>query len=55
MIDLGSIASLRAHDHELHAFCGTCDRWAVIALGAMVRAGHSDRRATVVSSSCAMG
>jgi hypothetical protein len=29
MIDLGTIAGLHAHDHELHAYCLTCNRWSV--------------------------
>jgi len=44
MIDLGSIAGLHAHDHELHAYCTRCDRWVVLDLAAMVRDGHGERR-----------
>jgi hypothetical protein len=44
MIDLGTIGGLYEREHELHAYCGTCDRWAVLDLGAMVRAGQGDRR-----------
>lgn len=44
MIDLGSIAGLLARDHELHAYCGRCDRWAVLPLAEMVAAGHGSRR-----------
>lgn len=44
MIDFGSIAGLYEHEHELHAYCETCDRWAVLDLAAMIRAGHGERR-----------
>ena len=44
MIDLGSIAGLRAHDHELHAYCQQCDRWVALDLAAMIRDGHGERR-----------
>ena len=44
MIDLGSVRGLLEHDHELHAYCGTCDRWAELDLGAMVREGRGERR-----------
>jgi RNase P subunit RPR2 len=44
MIDLGSIGGLYAHDHELHAYCTRCHRWAVLDLGGMVEAGQGDRR-----------
>ena len=44
MIDLGSIAGLHEHDHELRAYCAKCARWSVIDLEALVRAGQGDRR-----------
>ena len=44
MIDLGSIAGLHAHQHELHAYCVACDRWAVLDLATMIDAGHGERR-----------
>jgi hypothetical protein len=44
MIDLGSIAGLRRHDHELRAYWPRCDRWAVLDLAAMIDAGLGDRR-----------
>ena len=44
MIDLGSIAGLLEHDHELHAYCARCDRWQALDLEGMVRAGQGDRR-----------
>jgi hypothetical protein len=44
MIDLGSIAGLLEHDHELHAYCTRCDRWQSLDLEGMVKAGQGDRR-----------
>ena len=44
MIDLGSIAGLHQHNHELHAYCGRCDRWRVLDLEAMVRQGRGNVR-----------
>jgi hypothetical protein len=44
MIDLGSIAGLYECDHQLHAYCARCDRWAVLDLSEMVRSGPGDRR-----------
>lgn len=44
MIDLGALAGLHERQHELHAYCSTCDRWSVLDLGRMVRDGHGDCR-----------
>jgi hypothetical protein len=44
MIDLGSVAGLHARDHQLHCYCVRCDRWVVLDLAAMVRAGQGERR-----------
>ena len=44
MIDLGSIAGLHAHDHQLHAYCARCDRWVMLDLAGMIRSGHGERR-----------
>jgi len=44
MIDLGTIAGLHAHSHELHAYCLRCDRWQRLDLGLLVRNGHGARR-----------
>lgn len=44
MIDLGSIAGLHAHEHELHAYCLRCDRWQAIDLGRMVCEGKGAMR-----------
>ena len=39
MIDLGSIAGLRAHDHQLAAYCPRCDAWRVLPLGERISQG----------------
>lgn len=44
MIDLGSIAGLMDHQHQLAAYCQACDRWAELDLRAMVAAGLGARR-----------
>jgi hypothetical protein len=44
MINLGSIAGLYEREHELHAYCHRCDRWSVLDLDRMVRAGQESRR-----------
>jgi hypothetical protein len=44
MIDLGTLAGLRAHAHELHAYCLGCDRWSALDLERMIRNGHGGRR-----------
>jgi len=44
MIDLGSIAGLHSHNHPLHAYCPTCDRWAALPLADMIAAGQGSRR-----------
>jgi len=47
MIDLGTIAGLHQHDHELHAYCLGCDRWSVLPLAHLVANGHGARRLPV--------
>jgi hypothetical protein len=37
MIDLGNIAGLHAHDHQVAAYCPRCDVWRVLPLGEWVR------------------
>ena len=32
MIDLGTLAGLHAHDHQLAAYCPRCDAWRVLPL-----------------------
>jgi len=44
MIDLGSLAGLLAHDHQLHAYCARCDRWVMLDLAGMIRGGLGERR-----------
>jgi RNase P subunit RPR2 len=44
MIDLGSIAGLHEHDHELRAYCLRCDRWAVLPLANLVSLGKGSLR-----------
>jgi RNase P subunit RPR2 len=44
MIDIGTIADLHEWQHELHAYCCRCDRWRVLDLGLMVRAGQGAKR-----------
>ena len=44
MIDLGSIAGLHEHDHELRAYCPRCDRWAVLPLANLVCLGKGSLR-----------
>jgi hypothetical protein len=44
MIDLGTVSGLHEHGHELAAYCPHCDRWVVLDLGALVRAGQGARR-----------
>ena len=44
MIDLGSIAGLHRHQHQLACYCARCDRWALLDLDAMIDAGLGERR-----------
>ena len=44
MIELGTLAGLHRHQHQLAAYCQACDRWAVLDVAAMVDAGFGDRR-----------
>jgi len=44
MIDLGTLAGLLEHEHQLAAYCPRCDRWAEIDLAAMVARGQGARR-----------
>jgi hypothetical protein len=44
MIDLGTLAGLHEHRHELEACCQHCDRWPVLPLAAMFAAGQGSRR-----------
>ncbi len=44
MIDLGSIAGLLEHHHELHAHCQWCSRWSVLPLADLVASGRGPLR-----------
>jgi hypothetical protein len=44
MIDLGSIAGLHAHNHQLHAYCPRCNRWSVLPLAELVGQGKGSMR-----------
>jgi hypothetical protein len=48
MIDLGTLAGLHRHQHELACYCARCDRWAVLDLAGMVADGHGERRLPIV-------
>ena len=49
MIDLGTLAGLREHGHELHAYCLACDRWAAVDLDALIGAGYGERRLPITA------
>jgi len=44
MIDLGTLADLLEHDHELAAYYGSCDRWSVLPLAELVAQGKGSPR-----------
>ena len=44
MIDLGNIAGLYAHDHQVAAYCPRCDVWRVLPIGEWVRQGQGSLR-----------
>jgi hypothetical protein len=44
MIDLGSIAGLLEHRHELAAYCPRCERWRLLPLAHLVAIGQGARR-----------
>ena len=44
MIDLGSIAGLYEHEHELQAYCHSCNRWSVLPLADLVAQGRGSLR-----------
>jgi hypothetical protein len=44
VIDLGSIAGLHEHQHELHAYCCHCGRWGKLDLDQLVRQGKGSLR-----------
>lgn len=47
IIDLGTLAGLHEHQHELHAYCPRCDRWRTLPLAELVAAGFGSRRLPV--------
>jgi hypothetical protein len=44
VIDLGTIAGLHAHAHELHAYCPRCARWRALDLATLIARGLGSRR-----------
>jgi hypothetical protein len=44
MIDLGTIAGLHRHQHQLAAYCPRCDRWTVLPLYDLIGRGQGGRR-----------
>lgn len=44
MIDLGSVAGLHEHGHQLAAYCPRCDAWRVLPLDEMVAQGKGSLR-----------
>ena len=44
VIDLGTLAGLREHSHELQAYCLACNRWATVDLDALISGGFGWRR-----------
>lgn len=49
MIDLGSIAGLHEHGHQLAAYCQRCDRWVVLDPAALINAGDGQRLRAVTA------
>lgn len=47
MIDLGTLAGLLEHHHELAAYCPHCERWRVLPLAHLVANGKGSRRLPV--------
>jgi len=47
MIDLGTLAGLHRHGHQLAAYCPRCDRWQTLPLAELVAAGFGARRLPV--------
>jgi hypothetical protein len=40
MVTLDTFRALHEHDHELAAYCATCERWAVLDLPALIAQGR---------------
>jgi hypothetical protein len=47
MINLGTIAGLHRHQHELAAYCPQCDRWSVLPLARLIDEGKGALRLPV--------
>ena len=54
MIDLGTIAGLFDHDHDLRAHRPRCDRWAALPLAELVRQGKGSLR-LAIAVKCTQG
>ena len=44
MTDLGTLAGLLQHEHQVAAYCLRCDSWRVLPLAVMVASGQGARR-----------
>ena len=44
MIDLGSIAGLHEHQHEVHCYCSKCERWRPLDLQRLIAMGKGGTR-----------
>ena len=42
MIRLDTLRALHEHDHQLAAYCPTCERWAVLDLGRLIAEGRGE-------------
>ena len=42
MVTLDTFPALHEHDHQLAAYCATCERWAVLDLERLIAAGRGD-------------
>ena len=42
MIRLDTLRALHEHEHQLAAYCATCERWAVLDLERLIAEGRGD-------------
>jgi hypothetical protein len=42
MVTLDTLRALHEHEHQLAAYCPTCERWAVLDLEQLIAAGRGD-------------
>jgi hypothetical protein len=42
MVTLDTLRALHEHDHQLAAYCPTCERWAVLDLERLIAKGRGD-------------